>query len=114
MRIFSSIIAAIIIVKAISQQKYFLNRMFKMKSVKYLGKISYGVYLYHWFISYLLLDSFSDYWATVNLDFLGSLSFLKYQKYIFSFLFFFVLTIGVSSLSFYLIEKPLLKLKKYF
>ena len=71
----------------------------KIKIFNYLGKISYGLYMYHLIVMYLIFDWMngweqSGYWmAPVYL--LMSLIF----------------TIGVASFSYYLIERPLLKMK---
>lgn len=69
----------------------------------FLGKISYGLYMYHWIIISMILHYFMDYfrenstWSNVVL-----------------YLFVFGTTIIVSAVSYYLVELRLLKLKDKF
>lgn len=58
----------------------------------YLGKISYGIYVYHYFMSYLF----------------GMVE-LPYEKLYFPFV-----TAGLASLSYHFFENPINNLKKYF
>ena len=69
--------------------------------VVFLGKISYGLYVYHLFMG----NFFWDYLANehhIGLESKEAMWFI-----------YFSLTILISILSFYFIEKPILKLKKY-
>lgn len=114
MRIIAAVIAVLIIAKSISRNKFVLKGLLRTRLFMFIGKISYGVYLYHWFVSYLLLDYFNTMWSTIDFGYFGPLEIIKYHRYLGSFIFFFVITIALASLSFYLIEKPLLKLKRHF
>ena len=58
----------------------------------YLGRISYGIYVYHYFMSYIF--GFVD---------------LPYEKIYFPFV-----TVGLAALSFHFFENPINNLKKYF
>ena len=82
----------------------------KIKILRYLGKISYGIYVYHWIIYFLLIKHFDTIWMNIK----GSLWKFGYNKWIFTFIIFTGLTIIIATISFYFIEKPLLKLKKRF
>ena len=79
------------------------NRFLEIKALKYLGRISYGLYVYHlaiiWFASRVR-------------DFLPiSEPVAKLITAIISF----ITSLGIASLSYFLLEKPLLNLKeKYF
>ena len=79
------------------------NRFLEMRAIKYMGKISYGMYVYHlaiiWFVARIR-------------DFLPiSESTAKPLTAIIGF----IITLGVASLSYQLLEKPLLNLKeRYF
>lgn len=88
-----------------------LGNLLENKMLRFLGRISYGVYLYHWVLFVLLVDAFREYWEQINF---GPFEILKYQQYLGSFIFFMVLTIIVATLSYYVIEKPILKLKYKF
>ncbi|WP_460545764.1 acyltransferase family protein [Echinicola sediminis] len=115
LNLFAGGIACIVIVKAVSgDQTNLINRFFKLKPVKYLGKISYGVYLYHWILFFLLMPSFKSFWNNLDFSGFGRFGIIQYNMYAFSFCFFLGLTVLLSTFSFYLIEKPILKFKRYF
>ena len=72
--------------------------------LNYLGKISYGLYVYHIIVINLLIQLFRG-WE-YNLDSpLMAFSFLVLAL---------ILSVAISGLSYRLFEKPFLKLKKYF
>lgn len=62
----------------------------------YFGKISYGIYMYHSFVIFFILRKFT---------FLHTPFFIVWVL---------VITLVVSALSYELVEKPILRLKKYF
>ena len=79
------------------------NRLLETNALKYLGKISYGLYVYHlaiiWFVGRI-----RDWWPLSGepvAKFLTALIALP-------------LTILIASLSYFLMERPLLKLKERF
>src|SRR5690606_8653352 len=79
--------------------------------LKYIGKISYGVYLYHPFVA--------DYLNEPVLNFLQGLDYgffppLRYNLYIFTVPIYTMATIAVSTVSYYLLEIHFLKLKNRF
>lgn len=90
------------------KQDGFLAKIFSANWLQFIGRISYGMYLYHWIIYVLLSEWFLKAWRA---NFTGI---LKYNATIAAFLFFTLLTIVISALSFYIIEKPLLSLKSRF
>lgn len=71
------------------------------KTVLYLGKISYGLYLYHNFMGTL-------YFSGPNRLLPGVSSAFDF------FVIYFVATVALASISWYVIERPVLGLKKYF
>jgi len=77
-----------------------LIRLFALSPVAYLGKISYGLYVYH--ICCLMVAR----WLVVNLDIPG----LWRLRQVIAFL----LTVGLAALSWHLYESPLNNLKRYF
>ena len=81
--------------------KYSLFKMGAIKPFNYLGKISYGLYMYHLVIMYVLfrwMDSWGahGYWLAGIYFVLG-----------------FGATVLLASISYHIIEKPLLKLKPH-
>ncbi len=77
--------------------------------VRYLGSISYGVYVFHWIIFSIFIISFREYWSHLNF---GKFRLLSYHAWLPAFVLFTVVTIAVASLSYFIMEKPLLKLKR--
>nr|WP_321410892.1 acyltransferase [uncultured Carboxylicivirga sp.] len=108
-RLFTALWGAMLILKGIKNEKTTVGRILNFSPIKYIGKISYGIYLYHWFISSILKSTFINFWN--SLDF-GPFKLLKYQQYLGSFTFYFVITLTVASLSYFMIEIPFLNLKK--
>lgn len=77
----------------------YLAPILNNKALIYLGKISYGLYIYHNF-----LPHFGDIHFPIFLE--------KYSFYIVQFIRLIAL-IGIASLSWFLFEKPILRVKKY-
>lgn len=70
-------------------------KLFENPIMSYLGKISYGLYCYHWIIVYFILESVSvNPWIVYSLSIFG--------------------TIALSSISYELMEKRVLKVKSKF
>lgn len=80
------------------------NWFFSMKWLTWLGKYSYGIYVYHWIIYQLCWPWFKS----VNGNVL-----IADVRYLYGTLCL-IVTLIISVLSFRLIESPLLRLKKYF
>jgi peptidoglycan/LPS O-acetylase OafA/YrhL len=70
--------------------------LLKSKILVYTGKISYGLYMYHPFVFYFYFTYYSTNYSIV------------------SFIVCFGITYLISTLSYYLVEKPILNLKRYF
>lgn len=79
----------------------FWKAILENKSVLYLGKISYGMYLYHNFIGILYFSGLNQYFPSFKSDFD-------------LFALYFILLVIISTLSWYLIERPILSIKKRF
>lgn len=86
----------LIAVSAISPKGAILNKLLSLRIMQYLGKISYGIYVWH----VLAMDIVNRYFLTnfVIVDFISVL----------------LTTITISALSFKFLEKPFLDLKRYF
>lgn len=74
-------------------------KMGRFKLFNYLGKISYGLYMYHLVVMYLLVIWMNS-WGTVG-----------YWMAVVYLLLILLCVISVASLSYYFIERPLLKMK---
>ncbi|MEA5258845.1 acyltransferase [Arcicella aquatica] len=102
-----------LIAKAISEYKGFLKWFFEQPIVQYLGRISYGIYLYHNFV-------YNFYHTPQTSIVLRGLH--KIQRMFplftlnigFEFLYFLGITVFIATLSWFIIEKPINHLKKYF
>lgn len=87
------------------------KRVLENKALMYFGKISYGIYIYHLLIIGSFGIYFNSFWDTLTLN--------GYQneillKQLFEFFYALILTIIAATLSFELIEKRFLNLRKYF
>jgi peptidoglycan/LPS O-acetylase OafA/YrhL len=75
--------------------------------VTYLGKISYGIYLYHLLLPYVFWKLYNAHIAY------GPLTIILVNPVV-SFLLYFGLTVAFATGSWYLMEQPLSRLKRYF
>jgi peptidoglycan/LPS O-acetylase OafA/YrhL len=99
--LFISISFGIIIdtVANISKQS-FISLLLQNKSIVFIGKISYGIYLFHNFIPYQYSINLSGKFSILNMYLSQGLRFL--------------ILLAVATCSWYFIEKPILKLKDRF
>lgn len=78
-------------------------KFFEIKPLKFLGKISYGIYMYHWIILILFLELFSPYFK---------------ESYLLINLLLYLLVMGItiitSYISFIYFERPILRYKERF
>ena len=90
-----------------------IDRFLQLRWVMYLGRISYGIYLYHIPVSvYFTKYIFNPYiWNKINFKALGPLAGLQHQVWVVKIVLYTALAIGVAHLSFKFIEQPLLKMK---
>jgi peptidoglycan/LPS O-acetylase OafA/YrhL len=79
------------------------NRFFRMAPLRFVGRVSYGMYIYHPII-------FGLYWLTPLYKWTGHLPLAEPIRMIGQCL----LPIPIAALSWYLFEKPVLKLKRFF
>lgn len=100
---FFSLFAFFVIIKA-SQMKFksVSKFLFESKLAIHIGKISYGLYLYHLFMP--------DFYNQMS-DFFPS---FFYTESPYKILFWFLFTLMFAELSWFLVEKPILQLKKRF
>ena len=81
--------------------KGILKLFLENRVIVYLGKISYGLYIYHQFVG-PLWDNIINRYLHIKTDYIGH------------FIICFLLNIILASISWYIIEKPVLGLKKYY
>jgi len=80
-------LSGVVLLWAAMSGKGWLCSALRFRPLTYLGKISYGIYLYHFIIIVFLQHYLNAFWLAV-------------------------VTVGVASLSWYFIEAPILRLKK--
>ena len=91
------------------------NWLLTHKFTLYIGKISYGLYVYHIIVIYYMTPYvFNPIWHSINFEAFGKLSVLQYHSWLIKLPLYFSVTIILSDLSYRYFEKPLLKLKRNF
>lgn len=100
-RLIYAILFIIIILNLVGNKE--IENIFENKLLKYLGKISYGIYMYHQIIVVLVLKMVLEYFNQFNL-------FENILVYIATIL----LTIVISHISYKYLEEPILKYKSNF
>ena len=91
----------------IAEQCLSENSFLKFDAVpglKYLGKISYGIYAYHLIVFFFLNEMISYSWETSGM----------FMDLVVNTLLALILTIVVAGISYHFIERPLLRLKEHF
>lgn len=115
-RVFASIGTMILIEGAEKGYTNGFGKFLQHKITTYLGKISYGIYLYHLllpFIFWKLFNNFSSWLLHKKHIDTGPFSVFLVNPIV-SFVLYFLLTVAFSSLSWYLLERPISRLKRYF
>lgn len=88
----------------VKNKSLFLNSIFSNKWLVYTGKISYSLYVFHWFIFMLLFSK--------TVDLLTAITGIKSP--LTASIICFLLTFLISILSYEYFEKPIIKIKKRF
>jgi peptidoglycan/LPS O-acetylase OafA/YrhL len=97
------------------QMQGVILKIFTNKLTVYLGKISYGLYLFHPLIGFIYNDIHLFLKKTnINIPFTDITFFPNIEFPVLRMFFLSLLLIAISSFSWYLIEKPINNLKKYF
>lgn len=110
MRLCVSICCFFVIGKAVFEYKNWFGKFLSLKPVQYLGKISYGLYLYH-----LIISRFIVQWINGELvtNFPGFLPHkLIYNLFLVDIPIEFILTVTLATLSYRFFETPFLVLKE--
>ena len=103
--------SALIILKSAEGFKGIVGKILNNPVLLYLGKISYGLYVYHNFMPWLLRCLSGN-----EMEFplkMAFISFSPLQHPYLAFLVQFIMLIAIASVSWYVMEKPLNNLKKY-
>jgi peptidoglycan/LPS O-acetylase OafA/YrhL len=111
------LVSVFMVMKAAQNSFHFqgFNWLLTHKFTLYIGKISYGLYVYHIIVIYYMTPYvFNPIWHSINFEAFGKLSVLKYHSWLIKLPLYFSVTIILSDLSYRYFEKPLLKLKRYF
>jgi peptidoglycan/LPS O-acetylase OafA/YrhL len=87
-----------------------ISQKFVPKSLVYLGRISFGLYMFHSLIFHLIFHNFRPYWEKPLLLF----QFSNTAIATIGTLLVFVITVALASLSYRYFERPFLKLKERF
>ena len=105
----SSALAALVIILLICcRENSRFAALLESRILVYIGRISYGIYVYHLLIEYLLAPALTS-WMKSHAYF--GVGLLQYNIWMVQAPVFFAATLGAASLSFYGFERPLLKLK---
>lgn len=92
-----------------------INKFLEHNIVLYIGRISYGLYVYHVIvIFYMTPYVFDPLWKEINFEDFGRLSVMQYHSWLLKLPLYTALTILISELSYRYFESPILKLKKHF
>ena len=90
-------------------ERLYVDSFWTNKGIGYLGKISYGIYVYHNFMYHLFAMAGFDRNALTDWSSKGYVIFFIVYPF-----FYFVVTIIISVLSWELFERPINNLKRYF
>ena len=115
-RVFAGIGSMILVEGASNRYRNAAGRFLENRVVTYLGKISYGIYLYHLlvpFVFWKLYNPFSAYLLHKKHIDLEPLTEFLVQPWA-SFFLYLLLTVGVAIVSWHLLEQPVSSLKRYF
>lgn len=100
MHIINSFFFLVIILNVATNENSFLK--LENKFLNFLGSISYGIYMYHFIIIFIVIKMMAYFKILVSFNFLQNI--ILYSAII-------ILTIIISFISYHLFEKRFLKLK---
>jgi peptidoglycan/LPS O-acetylase OafA/YrhL len=91
-----------------------LDKLLTNSTTVFIGRISYGIYLYHIIGYYLTLYVFDPVWRRIPFNDFGIFSKLEFHTWVIKFPIYSVIAIGIADLSYRFIELPFLILKDRF
>lgn len=98
----SAVAFTTLILYVVEQRNGILSRLLSFRPLRWIARISYGLYVYHFFMTALVGWLLSEHIVSSSIK-------LRYLV-----IFDFLMTFTVATLSWNLIEKPILSLKRYF
>jgi peptidoglycan/LPS O-acetylase OafA/YrhL len=114
-RVFATIFSMVTIEGASNGYRNLFGKFLQSRPVRFLGKISYGIYLYHLIVRVLFWRAFVAFTSQLapylHTDFNGLKSFVAIP--IVNFVIYCLLSIGVATLSWYFLELPINNLKHF-
>ena len=115
-RAFISIGTMILIAGADKGYTNAFGRFLQHKWVLYLGKISYGIYLYHLLLPYVFWKFYNNiaHWLLQKKQVSLTPLAIVLVNPVVSLIFYFILTVLFASASWFLLEQPISRLKRYF
>ncbi|HEV2483243.1 MAG TPA: acyltransferase [Puia sp.] len=115
-RAFCSIGTVILIAGADKGYKNGFGRFLQHPWTIYLGKISYGIYLYHLLVPYVFWKIYNGaaHWLLIKHQVSLTPLAVVLVNPVVSLIFYFILTAIFASVSWYLLELPISRLKRYF
>jgi peptidoglycan/LPS O-acetylase OafA/YrhL len=115
-RAFISIGTMILIAGADKGYKNGFGRFLQHPWVTYLGKISYGIYLYHLLLPYVFWKLYNNaaHWLLQKKQVSLTPLTVVLVNPVVSLIFYSILTVLFASVSWYLLEQPISRLKRYF
>jgi peptidoglycan/LPS O-acetylase OafA/YrhL len=92
-----------------------LDKILLNSKLIFIGRISYGIYLYHNLIGYYFTNSiFDPIWKNIPFDQIGMISKIQYHSWVIKFPLYSFVSIVFAYISFKYIESPILKFKNRF
>lgn len=108
-----TLLSASILIFCILNESFFTKNKRFYSPIIYLGKISYGVYLFHYFMyplnHYLHITALK---YNLKIPFTEIILFPEFNNIYIRFIYFFVQTVLISTISYYLFEKRFIRLSK--
>ena len=108
-----SIFSLMLINQAIHGFNGLMKHILENKIIVFLGKISYGIYIYHNFVYNFYHTPASNFIQRVLIKLQIILPLIT-DNQAFELIYYFAITVAIASISWFLIEKPINKLKERF
>jgi peptidoglycan/LPS O-acetylase OafA/YrhL len=105
-----SLFSASLLMLILNKESSFKKIKYHLTPLLYIGKISYGIYIFHYFAypfnHFLHTISIQNNW---KIPFTQTVLFPEFSNDIIRFIYFFSITLVIATISYHLIEKPIIK-----